>query len=627
MSREVYVDSFLIEGTEVIDYVISYMITRPKLNEGDAYGTVYFSKDIKDVLLLSDSVNVVVSRGVSSSTEQYLLRGHFVRITEQADKITCTLQGRFADYKKKRFTYSYDVNNDPENGNYSLTFKDIIEDGGLSCSVVDSGTGEGSITYKKFVSNDQTRHNRALRIAKILNWQVNDDYDADTVRLEPSGYTSYSTKLVVGDNVVEIPDWVEDRENVVNKITIKGVRTLDTRTAVFSGDGSESTFSLDDRPESLKVSVGGVLQVQGAEDQDASYNYYVDQDLKKIVFHSSSIPASGSDNISVEYTTFIERPVVGSNPTSISKYGEKENSYEFKDATTIVDARTRLNQLLKYLPFPYTSTTLKTINTVGIMPGLLVDIDDPFNPDYSNSYVIKEVTYQYPDPVDLVKVGSTDFSITSLLESIDARIKELENANSGVVSILTQVISLNKDFGYERRDFRLKGYDITVEDPDTLYWNSKSQGVWGSFNWGDGSGVSYTDYAIQQGNNIYKELLYDDKYVDAANTTCTQDTGNRELTFTAGEAFQTSKISLGQLFSYFTLVLPSYTGTFTIQISGDGGATWQTVTLNQKTEFDSIDGTGVLLRITESGSSTGSIENNYNTNEVIIQPAIGLIME
>lgn len=72
-------------------------------------------------------------------------------------------------------------------------------------------------------------------------------------------------------------------------------RTIET----FDGNGTDTVFETKERPiraSSFTVKVGGVVQTEGSSD-----DFTIDLDLGLITFTSGSIPASGTDNIEIQY--------------------------------------------------------------------------------------------------------------------------------------------------------------------------------------------------------------------------------------------------------------------------------------------------------------------------------------
>jgi hypothetical protein len=345
------------------------------------------------------------------------------------------------ELKHALFTESFDINNSEEAGEVSAIFKTIVEDYGFTASVEDSGTGSSDITVDKFRSKNNSRLDRMGMLAKILNWYFYYDYDNDWVRFEAKGYESYANKLIVGTNVFNIPKWEQDLETVRNKITIAGASELDTRQETETGDGSTATFDFTYTPESTNLTVEGVLQKQGIKDASSDYDYTIDKERKTYTFEDDSIPAV-DDEIIMTYTTKIPAKVVGSAQDSIDEYGViQEDEFDFDDVSTIDDATTRLTQLLALLKNAPLNTNLFT-DEYDIKPGQKITFEDPNNSDYDGQYIVYGVTINYPNPWDVVKIGTEQFNISDLFNTINERLKSLEMSKTELNELLRHLIDL-----------------------------------------------------------------------------------------------------------------------------------------------------------------------------------------
>jgi len=606
MSRN-YFDQFTIDGVDVVEKakLINYRVTDTKEDFSMVLGTCELLLNTIDVVPnFAVGNEVIISRGLSAKDDFFLLKGTVNRIEVENSRYIVDLETRFQKYNYKLIKKSYDINTDPQAGKYSAIFQDIVEDGGLSASVEDSGT---TILAQKYICNNESRLNRLERIRDVLNWQMYDDLDNDYIKLEPSGYNVYGTKLIVGTNITNVPVWKEDLTPMRNVITVEGATEEDTLTESFNGTGSQAVFELDFTPEITECTVGGVLQTQGIPDQDIGFDYSVDKDLKKFTFESGSIPAIGTNNVVMKYTSKLPRPVSGKDYISIGKYKyEKEVQYLFQDVLTVQDAKVRLEQLLSFIGNSFVSTELYTFETDGLKPGMIIEVEDPNSPTRNGNYVVLQIKYQYPEPFDLVKVASTDFSIQKIFQSINVRLEELERGTIKDFGILNELFLMIVNIIFENRYFKL--IKLTP-DSGVLYWDTEDQGLWGNdagtngFNWGDDSLESVNDTKIVQGNNDFRELIYDtDFYDSAASNGIAWDVTANVITIGPHGNCIIGPVDVGQLRSFFTLNLQSNVypvlNIATVFVSGDNKVTWQEVTtLNVRTAFDNNDGTGVYIKI------------------------------
>ena len=620
---------FTINSVDVTSHVLeNTKIVLTRSNEGGNYANIVLAKSVSAILpTLTAGMTVSIERGVVSATESKKFAGRIKTIIDDQNTILIGCFDDIQELKYKYFTTSYDRDIDIEAGEISAIAQDIIEEGGFTASVVATGTASTDVTIKKYISKDQTRYNRIKRLAKIVDYLFYQDYDNDWIRFEPVNSTTHSTPLIVGTNVFNVPVWEEDLESVRNQITVKGAFEEDTREEKFNGDGAEDTFTLTGEPVITECTVGGVLQTRGITDSTTGFDYTVDPERKTFTFESGSVPGVGVANVVMKYTTRIPAPAVGNEPSSIALYNvTQEEIFTYDDIINVEDAETRLDALLSQLAFAKATTNLET-DEYDLQPGILVEVQDINNPARDDAYTIQTVVINYPDIVDQITIGEVQYSPQEIFESIQTRIRDIEEKETNLTQLLRHVIGLSRVVNYERRYTKLQ--KDTVSGSTGIYgypgprgkYNNNGTSVYGV----DGEVLVIEQFI--QGKNTFKEYLYDEDFKDTGNTTATWNTGTKEITFTSGQVAQTTAIGLGTSSSFFTVSIPALTGSVLTEISGDNGSTWQTVTLDLRTAFTSSDGTGILLRITESDTSTATIANTYDAYGDYTLPSIKLILE
>ena len=585
---------------------------------------------------LSIGMEILIQRGSLSSTETKVFKGNIKTIVNSVDKITLLCFDPIQQLTHLYFTTSYDREIDTQAGEVSAIAQDIIENGGFEASVVDSGSANVDVTLKKFISKDQSRINRLNALGEIIDYLFYYDYENDWIRFEPINTTSYTTPLIVGTNVYNVPVWEEDLESVRNKITVKGAYEEDTREQTFNGDNSETAFTLLSEPVITEVYVGGVLQIKGVENSTENYDYTMDSTLKRIEFVVA--PTTGTGNVIIKYTTRIPAPATSIDPTSVALYGlTQEEIYTFDDIVSVEDAESRVQALLTKFAFATATTTLD-VDAFDIKPGMLVTVTDSSNPQRNGEYSVQKLIMKYPSATDLIEIGDIQLDTGEIIESVQSRLRAIEEKDSQLTQLLRQLIGLSKTYNYQRRYLEVE--IKTVGEP-YMIWGHPDYGTWGEDEWGINPNPRRDLVRVQQNNN-YQEYLYDEDFKDSSSTG-TWNTTTQEITLTAGEFILTDKVMEGPIPNYFTVTVPNSTGTFTTEISGDDGATWQTVTLGQRTPFDTVDDMGVRLKITNvsaggsfptpfgtwggEGSETVTISNTYTVYEEHTQPSINLILE
>ena len=485
--------SYVLGGEEIIDFVLPESrvhLTRDYTTCDTA--EIRISSDVEDTVVPTKGQTIVVSRGELVATEKKKFRGTVNLITKQGNVYILSCNQKMDDLNYMRFTKSYDIDIDPEEGELSAIFKDIAEDGGFTVSTQDSGKAVGDVRSKQFVSRGNTRMNKLALIARILNWIIREDYADDELVFEPKGYLLYPTTLTVGSNVHNVPKWEDNLHNMRNKLTIKGAYELDTRTESETGDGSTTEFDFTYTPESTECEVNSSLQRRGVENGSGTYDYYVDTENKKYVFVTAP---TNLHTIEMKYTTKIARNVTGSDAGSITRWDKtKEDEFTFKDLTTIDDAETRLTQLLDLLKNGETKTRLIT-DEYDLEVGNKVPVVDSTSSEYSGEYIVFEIILNYPEVVDTVIIGNEKISLSDITQSIEERLAELEQESGGSVELLRHSIPLRKTINLIKETLVKTRYKICDSFISDHYVNSlvDTGAVLQEFD-------DYTDWSVNTGD-------------------------------------------------------------------------------------------------------------------------------
>jgi len=442
--------SFKIEGTEIgiadgagPSYVLAdgTKIELDRENISGNIAQVLVAGTITDTVTPAVGNEIVISRGEVTSSDTIIFKGNIKQISQNPNNtilLSCT--DPLQKFKYDLFKISYDRNIDTEAGELSAIAADIITQGGLTPSVVSSGTGAGDITVDKFISNNDSRLNRLNLIQKLLNWLIYYDYNSDVVRLEPKGYVTYPNTLSVGTEILTVPRWETNIESMRNKITVNGATQLDTRGDTFTGDGVKTNFTLTYTPVSLDTKLSGVLQVLGIDGASTSYDYKLDVDRKIITF--TTPPPAAANNVVCTYTTYIPTPVTGTSPASISQYGlTQHGEFNFEDVVTVDDAETRVQQLLNILEFGEVSTFILT-NEYDVKVGNNIAIVDAIQPDRDGNYIVQSKIINYGSESDVLKIGTPRINISKIIQTIDERLKNLEGKDKKLGEVLRQLIAL-----------------------------------------------------------------------------------------------------------------------------------------------------------------------------------------
>ena len=569
----------LIDGNDIGAYLVDWKVDLEIESNERNRAIITCNRNVLTAFNISINNSITIKRGTVTATDNNIFTGFVIEITEDNGAIVIKCKDPLYRGTLKYITRSYDKNIDTEAGVISAIWSDIVtQDLELTPNVQSTGTVD---VMDKFICNDDEVLERLQALTKIVDWQMYYNFVSNEVILEPKGNQTFATPFVVGGNVINNPTWSESTEGMFNKITLKGAVSVGIKTETFSGDTIETDFILSEEPEDTKVSISGVEKVRGNPGSTDTFDYYIDKINKKLIFISA--PASGTDNISIEYSYKIPIPVQSKNSSSISQYGLYESRISLEDIKTTDDATLRVQKLLAAFSNPFISTELQTVNVYDLYPGYLVNVVDDYNGKNVNA-VVKKITYQYPEGFDLVTVGTRIFDLQDFVTDTQKRIRELEKKELINVTILNQL--LQEENIIELRNIA-EIWRATLES-DVLYYDSDVQG-----DWGDSTTLTTSI------SNYWK--------LDTNNTTQSDELGNNDLSV-SGAVFTSSGLIGGAYdFDGSNDVLTSV-GTHTF------GADWS---LNQWVNVDTITGANDFILRHEDGGVTEAIQCVINTGGVI----------
>lgn len=622
--------SVTIGGTSVNDYLVRYKVIDSVDDANSA--NLILSEGVLSSLDLDSQQEVVITR-TNDGTVYTIFKGYVSQITKAGGaNINVEAFDKLWLLARQSLTKTYDINIDTEAGVISAIAEDIIQTyGGLTADV--EATGAVNVIDKFYALNNSLM-DLLNQLAELVDYRVYYDPAADTVNFKPSGFESFGTILQVGTNIANVPLWDYDYTLIANVISLTGdYQELET-TEAFDGDGADDDFVLGSTPESVKVTVGGTLQTGGVPGQsDLPFDYSVDKENKTINFEAASIPGVGVGNVSIAYSYLEPIVVTQKNPVSRAAYGDYAYNKYIDTIKTTDDAELKIQEITDKFSEPIVKTTLQVVNVFGLKAGLKVSVIDTIN-DENREVNIKRVIYNYPEVIDELSVDDepvySDYVSSNM---ITERIDRLERRNQTQGNLINQLFSLDRTFSPRRRYIKLQKEVIT--DTDILLWDHPSnQGKWndgGSIatEWGGNAFGSTTVLKIVQGNMTYNEYCYDTDFHDAVNSTATFDTGNLRIDFTAGQVWYSSDFDIGTTLTFVTITLGTLTGSVTIELSSDGGSTWQTITAGSRTAVTTSDGTGTRMRITEDATATARIESTLDTygQRTVTDSAIKVLME
>jgi hypothetical protein len=609
-----------INSVDVTSYLINY-------EKEDAYGDTIAEvelnlvRNVKNVLTIDMGMTLEIWRGWGSPDEEKIFNGYVESYNPEGGKVKITGKDKLWDLVRREVTHIYDSTIDASAGKISEIFKDLVTTyGGLNAdatSIQDSGTG---LTIGKFICNHTDIMERCKTLKKILDWQFYYRTDTDKVYFEPQGFTTNSTILTVGNNIIEVPKWTYDTTEMVNDLTVVGafqeIETTETgRIGSTSGYNIDS-ISINFEPISVKVYIDtsnppNTLKTGGLPDSTVIYDYYVDKNQKKI------LPAVGTnfimdDYAEIRYSRAVPIPVHMYNQASIDKYGDFRKTVTYKDLRNVADAEIKgANYLSKYSsPFILATLKVKNVGSYNLKIGQMIRVIDSISsPNVDGNFIISRHRIRYPSDYDEIVVGDKAFRLAEWQASVEERIKRINEDEIANQDMITELITIDNSISNKinvlPRYFIVNMQNMTGTG---LIWGNPTFGIWGTYNWSDGSGTpAEAAFFIQQYNNNYEETFYDTDFDDTGNTTANWDITNKRLDFSSLSQAQSTSIDYNNgVITKATLIATIASGNYNFYVSANGGANWESTSsgVSHTLIYPGID---LRWRIRESAGVTGRI--------------------
>jgi len=630
-----------IDSIDSSDYIINFSVSE-ELDVAFKTCTLVLKRSVNTLFTFNEKEiigkSIIVKRGVTTAEEDILFRGNIISVNFQGSRVMINCQDKLSSTRDLIINESFDWTTDPEAGIISELVKTIIsENTNLTysgSSVQDSGTVN---IRKKLVCRHRTVWSALKELAFSLDWQIYYNPNDDLVYFEPRGFRSGTTILNTSTNIVKLPRWNINSKKLFNKITVIGSPQEVLKVAgPYLLDGSQSGWGisevvLPEKPIAVKVlsdtsNPPTTQKVAGVEGSSETYDYEVNKELQKVVWHTDDFTPTTSYYAQVEYTYNLPVNITRKNQSSIDLYTDgtaKAVTQNREDIKTNDDAADWASKQLEIYSEPFYSTVLYVRSVTDLVVGYLYTIQDNIE-GIDKSLMVTKIKYNYPYKYDEIKVSDKEYRERNLADSPAERIKRLEEKQTDDSEKHTIYNDFTRQSRQEKRETQVKSRGITG---DFMIWgHPTSRGVWGSPNkWGTNSNT-YSVKKLTPGNNIFKELGYDTDYFDSSST-ASQDLVSKEIDFTSGQIYQTELISLGTTHTHYTIALASVTGTVQVEISGDGGSTYETVSLGIRTAFTSADANGVLVKITETGFTTATLANTYKASGAYDEPILKVMLE
>lgn len=429
---------------------------------GDAIAVyeLEFTSNVSSLVTISNALTVEVWEENVSPPTVKTFYGFIDLFEPSAGIIKIKAKDELAKLINKQIMHYYDssVPGDASypDGKISEIFIDIVETyGGLStnsgATVVDSGT---EITLKKFTCRNADPFERCRKLSETLNWCMYYKASDGYVYFEPKNYTTNSNVLTVGTNIIEIPSWEYDRSEMINDLRLEGAQQLVQATQMFSGNASDTTFTLSAIPEDLAVyysaaknysttsKLASEIKVGDVVGAISTHDYEVDKKNKTIEF-TSFVPASGTNNILVEVSYYAPIPVHMDEWQSKSIYSDYAKTITLTDVISLDDSMNRATNILNKYSVPFISGKLRVLwkPTYNFQIGQTIRVVDNINyPNVDEYMTIYKIVDSWPENSIQLEVGDKQYTIEEYQSNIIERVKRLEETIIGTTEATSEIV-------------------------------------------------------------------------------------------------------------------------------------------------------------------------------------------
>lgn len=245
----------------------------------------------------------------------------------------------------------------------------------------------------------------------------------------------------------------EDITQIKNSVLVQGgdQTSENTRTEVFSGDGTRNTFALANKFSAEPVvEVGGVPQTVGLDniDDDASFDCMWNYNEKYIRFTSGNTPGAGTNNIEVTQTYRYPIVVAVPAPASIAQFGTYEFAITDKTIESQQEAIDRALAELTSFKNQLYEGGFRTYDD-GLRSGQVITITSTLR-NKSISVLIQSVSASMRDPEGLYFEYDVRFATLKSIGIVEYLQRQLRNREVVVddEEILLQFQTLSDEIGF-----------------------------------------------------------------------------------------------------------------------------------------------------------------------------------
>jgi len=600
-----------IGGIDASSYIVKWEQTEDA-HDGITENKVILSSTVTTIVTPEVGNQIEVWEGYSTPTDTKIFDGYVIKKETEVDKITLWCKNKDWQLVARQANKVY-LSSDATAGRIYKIVEDLL-DTYTTLNYTDGTTiiaTNSNTDLAKFVCNRVSLFDRISELADAVDYQFYYKASDDKFYFEPRGYSENSNIIYVGgtNNVCAKPiKWKEDIMSMANRIIVIGAEQLGRETEFFDGDGSAlQSFTLSYTPDDVQVWEDTTEKVFGRLNATSgTYDYYVDKENKKIHCTSNWTPASGTNNVKIEYSRKIPIPVIVDNEQSQTNYIKVERTLTKLDIKDVTDAETRGRKFLEMVSEPQIESKIlikqDKISSLGLEIGQRVTVEDTIN-NKTHTVYINKLRKFFPEADMEIQVGTLHRRDgEEHIKNIMTRVKRLEEKELENEDMLLNVKQIGANLAIQRRYLKLTTRDI---NSSMVYGHpTTANSAYGTADYGDNRGTEVIQRIIHP-DNKYTEEFIDDDFKDTSNTTATWGSG--EITFSSGQVAQSLTFAKNaETYTKATMTVTKSSGTFTYEMSADGGSHWENVTSGTEHTFTN-SGTEIKWRITESGASTGTV--------------------
>lgn len=436
------------------------------------YGTMTYTPTVGDEIVVADGASNVFG-------------GAIVRITERV------VASKILEYDLECADYSFYLKRKLVTERYEgMTAEAVIDD--IIATYASDFTTTNVIAIIDIESVSFNRLTVAECLQKIADalsyvWYVDYDQDihffAKNTELAPYDITDTSSNYLYNSLAI-----VEDISQIKNSVLVQGgeAESDATRTELFSGDGTKTTFPMANKfSETPTILVGTSAQTVGIDflDDDGSFDVMWNFNEKYIRFTAGNIPGSGTNNISVTAKYLFPIVVRVPSPASIAEFGTYEFAITDKSIVSQDEAIDRaLAELQSYQNQLYEGS-FKTY-TSGLRSGQVINIASTQR-GKDIDVLIQSVEMRMRDPVGTNLEFMIEFvtlKTVGIIEYLQKQLRDREIIIDDDETLLN-FIPLTDTFGFTDT------IDAPVTQTGPYVWSNDAgttpkKMVWNFFVWG-----------------------------------------------------------------------------------------------------------------------------------------------